>query len=343
MGSTSSSKGLILLTGGTGHIGFRTLVEALQTGYDVRAAIRRESSIAELKSTKSIQPYLSNLSFVTVPDITVRGAFDSAVQGVDYVIHLASPLAIPSDDHEKTLIQPAIRGTIGILESALKEKSIKRVVITASIVSVMPGAAFGPGFDEVVHPNTSAPDMAGPYGDPFHAYAASKNQAYNASQRFMEEKRPHFSLVNVMPAFVGGRNELAKTRQSVNSGTNALFLNALLGVQNPTGLWALTVHVDDVAYTHVQALDESKVPKSMNLATVYRGLEGGINWDSAIDIVKKHFPKEVESGVFPLGGTQGSIFIRFDSSETEKVLGFKFKSWEEQIVSIAKAYIEAEA
>lgn len=176
-----------------------------------------------------------------------------------------------------------------------------------------------------------------------HAYASSKNQAYNASQRFMAEKKPHFSLVNVMPAFVGGKNELATTRKAVSSGTNALFLNPLLGVQNPDGLWALTCHVDDVADAHVQALDEGKVPKSTNLGVVYRGAEGGINWDSAIDIVKKHFPKEVESGVFPLGGTQGSNVLRFDASETERVLGIKFKDWEEQIVSVAKAYAEAKA
>ena len=159
MGSTGSSKGLVLLTGGTGHIGFRTLVEALQTGYAVRASIRRESSIDEIKAAKSVQPYLSNLSFVTIPDITVPGAFNEAVKGVDYVIHLASPLAIPSDDLDKTIVQPAIRGTVGMLESALKEKSIKRLVITASIVSVLPGAAFAPDFDDIVYPNNSVPDM----------------------------------------------------------------------------------------------------------------------------------------------------------------------------------------
>ena len=159
----------------------------------------------------------------------------------------------------------------------------------------------------------------------------------------MAAQKPHFSLVNIMPAFVAGKNELATTRKTVNAGTNAFFLNPLLGVQNPDGLWALTCHVDDVAYAHVQALDQGKVPRSTNLAVVYRGLEGGIQWDAAIEIVKKHFPREVEEGIFPLGGAQGSKVLRFDASETEKVLGFKFKDFEEQIVSVAKAYVEAEA
>ena len=62
--STSTSKGLVLLTGGTGHIGFRVLVEALQAGYTVRTSVRRESSIEEIKSAASVKPFLERLSFV---------------------------------------------------------------------------------------------------------------------------------------------------------------------------------------------------------------------------------------------------------------------------------------
>jgi nucleoside-diphosphate-sugar epimerase len=126
------------LTGGTGHIGFATLIEALRKGYKVRAAIRRESSIAEIKATKSVQPYLDNLSFIIVPDITADGAFDEALKDVEKVIHIASPLARPSEDYEADIIQPAIRGTLSILTSALKYPGIKRVVITSSQGAVMP-------------------------------------------------------------------------------------------------------------------------------------------------------------------------------------------------------------
>ena len=36
------SNGLVLITGGTGHVEFRNLVTALKAGYHVRAAIRSE-------------------------------------------------------------------------------------------------------------------------------------------------------------------------------------------------------------------------------------------------------------------------------------------------------------
>lgn len=64
-------------------------------------------------------------------------------------------------------------------------------------------------------------------------------------------------------------------------------------------------------------------------------------WDDALEIVRR-FPGEVESGVFPLRGTTRSDIMRFDASKTEKMLGIEFQDFEEMIVSVATAYVEAE-
>lgn len=73
-------------------MGFKVLVTALQAGYTVRGAIRRESQIDTIKSQASIQLFLDHLSFAIVPDITVDGAFDAALKDAIYVLHVASPL-----------------------------------------------------------------------------------------------------------------------------------------------------------------------------------------------------------------------------------------------------------
>jgi nucleoside-diphosphate-sugar epimerase len=82
-------------TGVTGHVGFRVLVYVLQSGYNVRAVVRREAQIDTIKSQKSIKPYLDHLSFTIVPDITVDHAFDDALKDITYVLHVASPLPSP--------------------------------------------------------------------------------------------------------------------------------------------------------------------------------------------------------------------------------------------------------
>jgi nucleoside-diphosphate-sugar epimerase len=343
MGSLETTGELILLTGGTGHIGYRTLVEALRAGFQVRAAVRRESSIGEIKATKSIQPYLSSLSFVIVEDITKDGAFDEAVKDVSYIVHIASPLPRPSEDLDKTIVQPAIRGTISILNAALKQPSVKRVVITASLAAVTPLATYGGQDPGILTAESKVPADSLPteYSNYFAAYAVSKILAYHHTLEFIEKEKPKFTVINVMPSFVLGKNELATTPQAVNSGSNAIALNALLGVQNPTGIPGVTVHVDDVAKIHIAALDP-KVDGNRNFGANSNGIEG-IEWDSAIEVVKRHFPKAVEKGIFPLGGSQKPIRSQFDASETEKVLGFKFKSFEEQIISLAGWYVEVSA
>jgi uncharacterized protein YbjT (DUF2867 family) len=86
------SNQLILITGASGHLGFKVLVTALEAGYKARIALRRLEQADKIKSTKSVQPYLDKVEFVQVPSITEKHAYDEAIKGVDFVIHCASPL-----------------------------------------------------------------------------------------------------------------------------------------------------------------------------------------------------------------------------------------------------------
>lgn len=91
---------LVLITGATGHIGFRTLVLLLQHGYRARIAHRRAAQIDKIKAAASIKPFGDAIEFVHVPDITGADAYDTAIKGVDYVMHVASPIptTVPEGD-----------------------------------------------------------------------------------------------------------------------------------------------------------------------------------------------------------------------------------------------------
>jgi nucleoside-diphosphate-sugar epimerase len=142
------SSDLVLITGGTGHIGFRTLVTALKAGYRVRTAIRSESKQNDILSAPSIKALslTDELTFIIVPDLMVDGAYDEAVKDVNYIIHLASPIIlkgeIKPEDYETTLVEPAVAGTVNILKAAINSPDIKRVVITSSIAAIAPGEYF---------------------------------------------------------------------------------------------------------------------------------------------------------------------------------------------------------
>ena len=63
---------------------------------------------------------------------------------MDYIFHVASPFHFKVTDYNKDFYEPAIQGTTGILKEALKEKSVKRVVITSSFAAVVNPEKFGP-------------------------------------------------------------------------------------------------------------------------------------------------------------------------------------------------------
>lgn len=121
-------------------VGYRVLVQLLEAGYAVRTAVRNQAGFDKIRALKPTAAYLDRITSVIVPDITVPGAYDEAVQGVKYIIHTASPVPVTKPDvtdYEKEIIQPAVRGTISVLEAAKKSTGIQRIVITGSSASTI--------------------------------------------------------------------------------------------------------------------------------------------------------------------------------------------------------------
>jgi nucleoside-diphosphate-sugar epimerase len=93
--------------------------------------------------------YRQSIETVEVPDITAPNAFDSAVQGVGGVVHMASPVIfgdakgtqLSSEESkavERDMLLPAINGTTQILKSIVKNApDVRRVVITSSIAAII--------------------------------------------------------------------------------------------------------------------------------------------------------------------------------------------------------------
>lgn len=86
------------------------------------------------------------------------------------------------------------------------------------------------------------------------------------------------------------------------------------------------------------ALD-SKVKGGQNFRMISGGVAGN-KWADSIEIVKKRFPEAVQDGRVPADGTQPTKKLLVDTSRTEKVLGIKFRSYEEQVVSVTEHYLE---
>ena len=66
-----------------------------------------------------------------------------------------------------------------------------------------------------------------PWGDLASAYRASKVLALDATERFLVEKKPHFTVVNVQPGYVVGPHALIEDAESLVSGSNAVVMSVV--------------------------------------------------------------------------------------------------------------------
>jgi nucleoside-diphosphate-sugar epimerase len=320
----------LLITGVTGFVGFRVLLDALTEGYVVRAAVRSSSQIGTLTTHPKVQAIApgEKLSFVVVPDITQDDAYVDAVKGVTHIIHLASPLPSPALDLVTGIYEPAIKGVKSMLRAASGAPSVKKLVITSSVFGNM---AFPPDSNVETTAESRVPDREPPFDHMLAAYTASKVAALNATDRFVKENKPSFDIVNVFPGFVFGPDDKALSAEDVVKGTNNLLVPIFTGNTDPKPpLPSGAAHVHDVAKVHILALRDGVVGDY--------GVAISHEFEDAWVYVKKHFPKEVEDGVFTQGYQQ-TVPVQWNAHKTETEFNFKFKTYEEITVDVAKQYL----
>jgi nucleoside-diphosphate-sugar epimerase len=309
---------LVFITGGSGHIGSRVIVDALEAGYTVRAAVRNQEKAEKVRNAASVQALHRNdkLSFVIVPDLLVSGAYDESIKGATYVIHVASPIAgahKEGESYQTTLIEPAVRGTLNILEAAQKTSTVRRVVITSSAIAILSWKDFtGASPDTIFDEQSRTQFLPGPYGDSFEAYSASKIAALNETEAWMEREKSHvpFDVVNIFPSFVFGRDETVVDAQDAHRGTNAVILGPVTGAKLEY-YPGVSVHVRDTALAHVKAL-HSQVPGNQGYLLTSGGLNG-TRFEDAMDIVAKAFPDAVKAGVLSNDGKITSVRVKLNA------------------------------
>ncbi|KAK7213856.1 hypothetical protein V2G26_021034 [Clonostachys chloroleuca] len=205
----------ILITGASGHIGCRVLVEALASGHYVRAVLRKESQMAKIKAVESIQPYLSQLELVLIPDITVPGAFDAVADGLWAIIHVASPTFSGFGEvNVSEFCSTSWRVTQSVLHFAADTPSVKRVVITSSISAIIPRFFdTAPHDSQGFYTNESPISIDGieswPEKAPENvAYVLSKIFVEDCVRKYVQSTQPklHFSVVSVLPGTTIGPN-----------------------------------------------------------------------------------------------------------------------------------------
>ncbi|KAH8199210.1 hypothetical protein TruAng_006616 [Truncatella angustata] len=328
------------ITGITGYIGFKTLLLALEKGYRVRGAVRNSRNISELLSKS---PFLrqgqeqGQLDFAVIPDFFNLESWVKELDSIRTVIHLASPLAIECDDYETGIIEPAISMVTTVLEAAARAS-------TQGVTLVPFEWNMNPDTERIYTAADSNRNPTRPFGSAMEAYWASKALARKATRTFVDERKPGFDFINLLPSVVIGPDDRIQSDGGVApllKGTRAAVLAPALDASTNSSFPypGAPVHVADVAKAHVDAIDADRIPGNSEFI-LSSDTPDGIEWDRDIKYVaQEFFPDEVVDGSLPMKGSLPTIRWRLDGQTTEVAFGWKFRSFMDTMHDLIVQYL----
>ena len=182
-------------------------------------------------------------------DLTDEQSIINAIAGSDYVVHTASPFDLNTKiSDEQTLIKPAVDGTLAVCKASQMAK-VKRVVITASVVSMMHSMTGTNNYSDKDWSDITDPTI--------NAYGKSKTLAEKAAWDFVKNlpEGEKFELATIHPALTFGPNFVTEFSTSVDIMTSVM-LKKIPGVPK---MCMGIVDVRDVAQAHLAAI---KVPEA---------------------------------------------------------------------------------
>lgn len=351
----------VLITGANGFIGQHIVAAFLEAGHSVHGIVRSQSKATQLATI--FQKYVPiQLDFGIVPDIAAPGAFDAALQSdppFDVVVHSASPFNYRKNTSNADFLDPAVRGTTGILRSiATGAPAVRRVVLTGSMASIIdfsaPARTSPPKVYTEEDWNPTSWETALVTNNMGTVYQASKKFAEKAAWDFVAGKaegqpKPTFDLAVLNPPMVYGPMVDPSVYASPADLPESLYgiyhavLSPELTESSPVPAPRLHLYVDarDVAKAHLLA---ATTPAAGGHRFVLSAGSGHMTPQRMANILRERLPKL--RGRVPRGDPTSWRLGEgtFDASHAlaEEVLGLRFRPAEETIGDLGPQLVEVE-
>jgi nucleoside-diphosphate-sugar epimerase len=331
----------VLVTGGSGFVGSHVILLLLRAGHVVRTTVRslgREHSVRTMLRGAGDDGD-ARLSFFAA-DLVRDEGWAAAVDGCDYVMHVASPMSAAAPKTEDEVIVSARDGVLRVLKAA-RDASVRRVVLTSSCGAVYYGhPPQAAPFDE-----TSWINIEGEMS----AYVRSKAIAERAAWDFMATEGGALELSVVNPAGIFGPVLGADFSSSIE-----LVKRLMNGAPGCPQLYFGVVDVRDVADLHLRAMTDpaakgerfiavsGAVMSMLDIAMVLRARLGS----AARKVPTRQLPNWLVRCValfdpgmrqlLPLlGNTRHAT-----SAKAERVLGWRPRSREDAIAATAESLVK---
>jgi nucleoside-diphosphate-sugar epimerase len=287
----TSSQRSILVTGAAGYLASWVVEHLLRQGHQVHGSVRSLADQGKVSHLQQLADTLPGTLRLFEADLLVEGSFDQAMQGCDAVIHCASPYFLEDcPDPETQLLQPAVQGTRNVLNSVNRCDSVRRVVLTSSVL-----ALFNNAKDLASRPTPTVQESDINHNTELlqNPYAYSKTVAERTAWE-MQKAQTRWDMVSIHPGAIFGPS-LSSRADATSVGMLTQFLNGSFRRGVPR-LWMGLVDVRDAAQAHVTAaLQESASGRYIVVAETARLLEMA----ALMDVTAVGIPDRLPSGEAP--------------------------------------------
>ncbi|GAV92031.1 Epimerase domain-containing protein [Cephalotus follicularis] len=255
----------VCVTGGSGYIGSWLVKKLLEKGHIVHATLRNLDDTSKVGLLNSLPGADTNLVLFKA-DIYSPSEFELAIEGCEFVFHVATPLHHDTQSSlYKDTAEAAIAGVRSIADSCIRSKSVKRLIYTASVISSSPLTEDGCHFQSCINESCWTPlNVSFAYSnDAWLEYVKSKTLAEKEALRYNDYCNGKLEVVTLTCGLVGGETLLSFVSSSVEvvisqlTG-NSLYYNALRFLQELLGSVPL-VHIDDVCQAHIFCMEQQSM------------------------------------------------------------------------------------